>query len=130
MAGASRVAQSAQPAATELIPFVGLDGTKIGCGTPGEVSCRMMVLFKEATTTDLVPGNFVAAQDLAFDHAVVEGKVARVYLKGTPSYAGVCDDPRVTVQIRETTLANAPAVDTVEIFLNGEKYEVPSEKGE
>ena len=35
--------------ATEVIPFVALDGTKIGCGTPGEVTRRMMVLFKEAT---------------------------------------------------------------------------------
>lgn len=35
--------------ATEVIPFVALDGTKIGCGTPGEVTCRMMELFREAT---------------------------------------------------------------------------------
>lgn len=35
--------------ATEVIPFVSLDGTKIGCGTPGEVTIEMMRLFREAT---------------------------------------------------------------------------------
>lgn len=35
--------------ATEVIPFVALDGTKIGCGTPGKVTQHMMVLFREAT---------------------------------------------------------------------------------
>lgn len=35
--------------ATEVIPFVGMDGTKIGCGTPGEVTRQMMELFKEET---------------------------------------------------------------------------------
>lgn len=35
--------------ATEVIPFVALDGTKIGCGTPGDVTRHMMALFHEAT---------------------------------------------------------------------------------
>lgn len=34
--------------ATEVMPFVALDGTKIGCGTPGDVTRRMMALFTEA----------------------------------------------------------------------------------
>lgn len=34
--------------ATEVIPFVSLDGTKIGCGTPGPVTQEMMRLFREA----------------------------------------------------------------------------------
>jgi hypothetical protein len=94
------------------------------------LTAAFTALFAEATTTDLVPGNFVAGQDLAFDHAAVEGTTAKIYLTGSPSYAGVCDDPRLTVQVRETALANAPAIETVEIYLNGEPYEMPNEKGE
>lgn len=37
--------------ATEVIPFVSLDGTKIGCGTPGPVTQEMMALFRKATET-------------------------------------------------------------------------------
>lgn len=35
--------------ATEVIPAVSLDGQKIGCGTPGKVTRRMMELFIEST---------------------------------------------------------------------------------
>lgn len=35
--------------ATEVIPAVSLDGTKIGCGVPGEHTKKMMALFKEHT---------------------------------------------------------------------------------
>jgi branched-chain amino acid aminotransferase len=34
--------------AAEVIGFVSLDGTKIGCGTPGKVTVLAMQLFKEA----------------------------------------------------------------------------------
>lgn len=37
--------------AAEVIPMVALDGTKIGCGTPGEVTQRLMALFREETNT-------------------------------------------------------------------------------
>lgn len=35
--------------AAEVIPLVSLDGRKIGCGTPGEITHRIMDLFSEAT---------------------------------------------------------------------------------
>ena len=35
--------------ATEVIPAISLDGQKIGCGKPGEVTTRLMGLFREAT---------------------------------------------------------------------------------
>lgn len=35
--------------ATEVIPFVSLDGTKIGCGTPGPVTQEMMAAFRKMT---------------------------------------------------------------------------------
>jgi hypothetical protein len=93
------------------------------------LTAAFTALFGEATTTDLIPGNYVADQaDLDFDRAEVEGDVARIYLAGNPTYAGVCDDPRITVQVRETALANAPNVETVEIFLNEEVYEIPSQQ--
>ncbi|MCH8275348.1 MAG: branched-chain-amino-acid transaminase [Armatimonadetes bacterium] len=35
--------------AAEVIPLVGVDGKKIGCGVPGEVTKRLMALFREHT---------------------------------------------------------------------------------
>jgi branched-chain amino acid aminotransferase len=35
--------------AAEVIPMVSLDGTKIGCGTPGEVTQRLIALFRAQT---------------------------------------------------------------------------------
>ena len=37
--------------ATEIIPIVSLDGTRIGCGKPGTVTQDIMARFKEHTTT-------------------------------------------------------------------------------
>jgi branched-chain amino acid aminotransferase len=37
--------------ATEIIPIVSLDGTKIGCGKPGKVTLEIMERFKEHTAT-------------------------------------------------------------------------------
>jgi branched-chain amino acid aminotransferase len=37
--------------AAEVIGFVSLDGTKIGCGTPGKVTQKAMQLFREAIKT-------------------------------------------------------------------------------
>jgi len=37
--------------ATEVIPMISLDGSKIGCGTPGQVTQKLMALFREHTHT-------------------------------------------------------------------------------
>jgi hypothetical protein len=76
------------------------------------------------------PGNFLTSQkNLTFDTVTITNKVAKVYLKGTPTYAGVCDDPRLTTIIEETALQFS-TVTSVEIYLNGKVYEQPNEKGE
>lgn len=36
--------------AAEVIPMIGLDGRRIGCGTPGKVTMQLMSLFREATS--------------------------------------------------------------------------------
>lgn len=99
--------------------------------TADPVTAALTALFAPATTTDLAPGNFVADQlDLAFAEVEVHEDDIHVNLVGAPTYAGVCDDPRLQIQIEQTVRANAPDVDEVEIFLNGEEYQQPNEKGE
>lgn len=68
-------------------------------------------------------------ETLSFDKATVEDGTATVYLKGSLSgLAGVCDDPRATIQIEETAL-QFPTVKTVVIYLNGEKTDLqPSQR--
>ena len=36
--------------AAEVIPMVSLDGRKLGCGNPGEITQKLMALYKTATT--------------------------------------------------------------------------------
>ncbi len=99
--------------------------------TADPVALALDALFSAATTTDLAPGNFVADQaDLALEGVEAHEDDIHVNLTGSVSYAGVCDDPRLQIQIEQTVRANAPDVDEVEIFLNGEEYEAPNEKGE
>jgi hypothetical protein len=99
--------------------------------TADPAAAAVAALFTAATSTDLTPGNFVAGQDgLSLDEVEAHEDDVHVYLSGAVAYAGVCDDPRLQIQIEETVRANAPKVDEVEIFLNGEPYEAPNEKGE
>lgn len=117
-------------------------GESVGCdtlalvqvpvaATADPVSAALSALFEPATTTDLMPGNFVADQDdLAFNRAEVHEGDLHVYLTGSVTYAGVCDDPRLNIQIEETVRANATSpIGEVEIFLNDEIYAAPDERG-
>jgi len=76
--------------------------------------------------------NFIARTraTLAFDRAAVEDGVASVWLSGSLSgLAGVCDDPRAKIQIEETAL-QFPTVQSVQLYLNGEKTDLqPDAKG-
>lgn len=74
-------------------------------------------------------GNFISSQqNLFFDHATVENTVAKIYLKGSYSLAGVCDDPRIETQIRNTALQFS-TVKSVQIFLNNQAFKIPSGRG-
>jgi hypothetical protein len=99
--------------------------------TADPVGASLAALFGVATSTDLAPGNFVGDQDgLSFLRAEAHEDDVHVYLKGSVSYAGVCDDPRLKFQIEETVRANAAApIDEVEFFLNDEIYAAPDERG-
>ncbi len=81
--------------------------------------------------SELVPGNFIASQkELFFDKADIQNGVARIYLVGkTGPLNGVCDDPRLRIQLEETAL-QYPSVKKVEFYLNGVKDDlVFSQKG-
>lgn len=100
--------------------------------TADPLSASLASLFSGATTTKLVPGNYVAERqaELRFDHAALEGTTAQVYLVGTTTpLGGECDDPRLQGQVEETALANSEAK-KVKIFVNGEPYAAPSLKGD
>lgn len=99
--------------------------------TTDAAAAALAALFSGATTTDLMPGNFVGDQDdLTFESAGPHDADYHVYLEGSVAYAGVCDDPRLEIQVEQTVRANRAVAGEVEIFLNGEAYEAPNEKGE
>lgn len=50
--------------------------------------------------------------------AINKGGVATINLQGTQALSGVCDDPRLISQLRETTL-QFPSVQDVQMFING-----------
>ncbi len=73
---------------------------------------------------ELAPGNFIASQDeLFFDKVVIENGVAKIYILGKVKLAGVCDDPRLRIQLEETAL-QFPTVQKVEFYLNGKKTDL------
>lgn len=116
-----------EPAGCDTVTLVELPVTP----TADPAAAALAALFAAATSTDLVPGNFVADQeDLTLDRVEAHEGDVHVYLAGSVDYAGVCDDPRLKFQIEETVRANLVDVGEVEIFLNDVAYEVPSERGE
>lgn len=63
--------------------------------------------------------NTLYQSDLQFqDVDVSKGGIATVYLLGTRSQSGVCDDPRIIAQLKETVM-QFPSVQQVSIFING-----------
>lgn len=115
-------------------------GKKRGCDTivfvektvPKSVAVlnvTLMAMFEAKEDFGFLPGNFVASQEkLSFDKATIEDGIAKVYLTGEVGpLAGDCDNQRLQIQIEEATL-QFDTVNKVEIFLNGQKYESPSEK--
>ncbi len=80
---------------------------------------------------ELAPGNFIASQtELFFDNATIENDIAKIYLIGRVGpLNGVCDDPRLRIQLEETAL-QFPTIRAVEFYLNGVKTDLTfSQKG-
>lgn len=96
--------------------------------TPAVLNATLVEMFNYSDDPGFLPGNFVKSQaGLSFDRAEIEDGVAKVYLEGeTGPLAGVCDNPRLNIQIEEAALQFS-TVSSVEIYLNGELYEMPTE---
>ena len=81
--------------------------------------------------SELVPGNFIASQkELFFDKVDIQNNVAKIYLIGkTGPLNGVCDSPRLRIQLEETVLQFS-TVKSVEFYLNNIKTNLTfSQKG-
>lgn len=96
--------------------------------TPAVLNATLAEMFNYSEDPGFLPGNFVKTQSgVSFDRAEIENGVAKVYLNGeTGPLAGVCDNPRLQIQVEEAALQFS-TVNSVEIYLNGNKYEMPSE---
>jgi hypothetical protein len=72
--------------------------------------------------TETRPGNFITSQkNLFYQKSVIENGVAKIYLTGSVGpFGGVCDDPRLKIQIEQTTL-QFQIVKTVETYINNQK---------
>jgi hypothetical protein len=86
-------------------------------------------MFETKDNFGYMPGNYVASNtNLTFDKAVIENGVAKVYLNGDVGpLGGSCDNPRLQIQVEEAAL-QFNTVNSVEIYVNGEKYTTPSEE--
>ncbi len=140
--GLAPAAFAASPAAAEQINLYliaigdnGQTGEKIGCGdslipvtreitagptTPEKITAALTLLFslhdRDYGQSGLT--NALYASHLQVQGVALQGNKAAVYLTGTLSLAGVCDDPRVEAQIAATAKQFA-GVSGVLIFLNG-----------
>jgi hypothetical protein len=62
--------------------------------------------------------NALYRSKLTLESVSIENREAIIRLSGTLTLGGVCDEPRVRAQLRETALQYA-TVDRVSIFING-----------
>lgn len=110
----------------------GRTGTRIGCGdslvsvkrpiapTTAPLTAAMKLLLNDHHRYYGQSGlyNALYQSRLQVQRASVVKGVAVVHLKGTMRLGGVCDDPRVGAQLRQT-VRQFPTVRRVEIFVNG-----------
>lgn len=113
----------------------GTSGTEIGCGDslvpvtvdiPGGGSTADRItqaLTKLFALHDQFYGqsglyNSLYASNLHVDQVEVQGGTAAVYLSGTTSFGGVCDDPRADGQV-EATASQFPGVTKAIVVFNG-----------
>ena len=126
-----------EPAKIYLIALEdnGRTGQRIGCGdslvpvtreiasgqmTPGKITAALTLLFSLHDRFYGQSGlyNALYSSQLQVQRVEMQGGKAAVYLTGTLSLAGVCDDPRAEAQIAATA-GQFPGVTGVLIFLNG-----------
>ncbi len=95
--------------------------------SPLDASFKALFAKKESwPAPDAQPGNFMSSQKgLKYDKAVIEGDTAKVYLTGTYKLNGLCDDPRIGLQVGDTAL-QFPGVQAAEIYINGELLKIVS----
>ncbi len=90
--------------------------------TSAPLTAAINALFAEPEGTQPSTAyNFIARtkSTLKFDHATVVDGTANIYLTGKLSgLAGVCDDPRTSIQLEETALQFS-TVKKVQLYLNG-----------
>jgi hypothetical protein len=110
----------------------GRTGTRIGCGdslvpvirriapTIAPLTAAMKLLLNDHHRYYGQSGlyNALYQSRLQVQRASVVQGTAVVHLKGTMQLGGVCDDPRVGAQLRQT-VRQFPTVRRVEIFING-----------
>lgn len=99
--------------------------------TTAPLTAALKELFSISTTSVKGWFNYIdrTNETLNFDHVNIASSTANVYLTGALSgLAGVCDDPRASIQIEETALQFG-TVSKVKLFLNGEETTlIPSQK--
>lgn len=92
--------------------------------TPAPLNAAYRELFAFSGDLDFYQGNYIVRNhpNLKFDKALIENRVAKVYLTGSLSEIETdCDQDRMRVQVEETAL-QYPTVDAVLIYLNGVLY--------
>jgi hypothetical protein len=105
-------------------------GKKIGCddsvvpvwvtvSSPSPLRSVLEILLsqKDHFISDGSLMNSLYASDLQIQNVYIENSVAKIYLKGQYSLAGVCDNPRFKAQLEETAL-QFETVKKVEIYIN------------
>src|SRR3989344_5488451 len=88
--------------------------------TTAPLTAALQNLFAISTTSVSGYFNYIARTNatLKFDRATVANGTANIYLTGSLSgLAGVCDDPRASIQIEETALQFG-TVQRVQLYLN------------
>lgn len=93
--------------------------------TPKILNATLSTLFNDDFDYGFLPANFISTQkDLDFDYALIENGIAKVFLKGKVGpIESECDQTRIQNQITETA-KQFNTVKSVEIYLNGEKFEI------
>jgi hypothetical protein len=114
------------------LAFIGLERGDVGCGdqvvlvdravartgAPLRAALDALLAERQRQVTSDHLYNALAESSLHVDSVSLQSGTATIGLVGRLSLGGVCDDPRVEVQIRSTAL-QFPSVSDVRITLNG-----------
>ncbi len=114
----------------------GQSGTEIGCGdsvvpvtvnieptaAPLTAAFERLLAVDEQYYGQSGLYNALYQSDLTIDSAAVENGQATIYLSGNLQLGGVCDNPRIDAQIRQTA-DQFSTVDTSIVYINGQRLE-------